>query len=151
MAGLKSAFSTAAKATPPVQQRTTSQLTLQGQSQLVATSQSRDQRQAAQGSESGVGVVRWALHLGPTLYPRPGLVVSQAMAFGLFWCKHSDPEIAVDLVRSMFTLRLRYYMPESKLPPLAPAVQRLLHYTHGGIASKHLRVSCSHYTAFLFL
>lgn len=62
-----------------------------------------------------------ASHLGPTLSPRPGLVISQAMAFGLFWCKHSDPEIAVELVRPMFTLRLRYE-PESKLPPPAPDV-----------------------------
>lgn len=75
-----------------------------------------------------------ASHLGPTPSPRPGLVISQAMAFGLFWCKHSDPEIAVGLVGPMFTLRLRYCEPESKLRPPAPDV---LCYVWG-LSSKHL-------------
>lgn len=29
-------------------------------------------------------------HLGPTPSPTPGLVISQATAFGLFWYKHSE-------------------------------------------------------------
>ena len=34
------------------------------------------------------------------------LVITQAMAFGLLLCKHSDPGLAVDLVSQMFTLEL---------------------------------------------
>jgi hypothetical protein len=52
----------------------------------------------------------WAGHTSATLnLSTPALPMSQGMTFGLLWCKHSHPGIAVDLVRPVFTLELRYF------------------------------------------
>lgn len=92
----------------------------------VATSQLEPE--PVQGCRSGVGVPGRLCIWKPDL-PSPVLVISQAMAFGLFWYKHSGPEIAVSLVRPVFTLELTYYQTESKLLLLVPVIQHLLWYT----------------------
>lgn len=62
----------------------------------------------SQGSERRVGLKAQAIHLEHRSSSPPALVISQAMAFGHLQCKHSDPGIAVDLVKQMFTLELKY-------------------------------------------
>lgn len=110
-------ITTVPSSTPPTQQRTTSQLTLQGQSQLVAPSQAQDRSLHREGSERAAGVrgrpddVVWDPHLPPlqvwsSCRPRP-LACSGINTV-------SDPEMAVGLLRPVFTLRLRSYKPEGK-------------------------------------
>lgn len=66
-----------------------------------------------------------AVHLEYSSFSPPALDSPQAMAFGHFQRKHSDPGMAVDLVGQMFTLELSYYRP-GECPPLAPGIYHLL-------------------------